>query len=152
MRKIGLTMFALLGSTMTLLAQDSTAAATGGEGGGGMGKTTTEEVPIWEMVEEVFVGQWYIMIPLVILSVLAVYIFVERFMAIQKATREEKNFMMQVKSFIQNGDLNSAKNLTTTTNHPVARMIGKGITKIGKPIKDIEASIENQGKHEIGKA
>ncbi len=91
-----------------------------------------------------------IMTLLFVFSIAAIYIFVERFLAIQKAQKEEKNFMMQVKSFIQNGDLNSAKNLCATTDNSVARMIGRGISKIGKPLNDIKASVENQGRLEVG--
>jgi len=87
---------------------------------------------------------------LIVFSIFAVYIFVERFLAIQKAQKEEQSFMVQVKSYIQNGDLNSAKNLSSTTDHPIARMIGKGISKIGKPLNDIKASVENQGRLEVG--
>ena len=137
----------LILKTSVLIAQASdTVSEVADETGIDPAQSMTDDKPIWELVIE---GGW-VMIPLAVMSVLAVYIFVERFMAIQKAQKEEKSFMMQIKSFIQNGDLNSAKNLCSTTNHPIAHMIGKGIAKIGRPIADIQASIENQGKLEIG--
>ena len=85
-------------------------------------KEGVKKIPVWDLI----IDGGIVMIPLAIMSIFAVYIFVERFMAIQKAQKEEKNFMSQIKSFIQNGDLNSAKNLCQVTNHPIARMIGKG--------------------------
>lgn len=130
--------------------QDTT--GTGNGGGGGTESSTginenMEKVPIWDLVME---GGWYIMIPLALMSLGAVFIFVERFLAIQKASRGEKDFMPRIKDYIQNGKLDQAKDLCRSTDNPVARMIGKGISKIGKPLKDIGASIENQGRLEIG--
>ena len=107
-----------------------------------------DEISIWELAKA---GGWYIMLPLAFCSILAVYIFVERFLAVQKALKSEKNFMDSIKNFVKQGDLNSAKNLCTTTDNPLARMVGKGISRIGKPMKDIAASVENVGKLEIGK-
>lgn len=107
---------------------------------------TTEEIPIWELVAS---GGWYIMIPLGILSIMAVFIFVERFMAIQKATRGEKDFMVRVRQYIHEGKLDQAKDLCRSTDNPIARMIGKGISKIGKPLKDISSSVENVGRLEV---
>lgn len=107
-----------------------------------------DEISILELAKA---GGWYIMLPLAFCSILAVYIFVERFLAVQKALKSEKNFMDNIKNFVKQGDLNSAKNLCTTTDNPLARMVGKGISRIGKPMKDIAASVENVGKLEIGK-
>lgn len=104
------------------------------------------EISIWELAK---MGGWYIMIPLAICSVLAVYIFIERFLAIQKALRGEKNFMENIKLFVKQGNLDAAKNLCFNTNNPMARMVGKGISRIGKPMSDIAASVENVGKLEI---
>jgi len=104
------------------------------------------EISVWELAK---MGGWYIMIPLAICSVLAVYIFIERFLAIQKALRGEKNFMENIKLFVKQGNLDAAKNLCFNTNNPMARMVGKGISRIGKPMSDIAASVENVGKLEI---
>jgi biopolymer transport protein ExbB len=94
-------------------------------------------------------GGWYIMLPLLVLSILAVYIFVERTLAIQKATKEDKDFMNRIKDYIHDGKIESAIELCQNENTPIARMIEKGISRIGKPIKDINASIENVGKLEV---
>lgn len=109
---------------------------------------TTETMSVWDLV---LAGEWYIMIPLGILSIFAVYIFVERFMAIQKATKGEKTLMPQIKGYIQEGKLDAARNLCSTQTSPIARMIDKGISKIGKPLKDISAAVENVGRLEIGR-
>ena len=108
--------------------------------------TNTTDISIWELV---VAGGWYIMIPLAICSVLAVYIFIERFLAIQRALKEERDFMAKIRDYVNDGKLDAAKQLCSSTDNPMARMIGKGITRIGKPIKDIAASIENVGKLEV---
>lgn len=95
-------------------------------------------------------GGW-IMIPLVILSVIAVYIFVERYMAIKKAAREETLFMNTIKDHISNGKIDSALSVCKATEGPLARMIEKGITRLGKPLEDINTAIENVGKLEVYK-
>ena len=107
---------------------------------------STSEFPIWDIVK---MGEWYIMIPLALMSVVAVYILVERLLAISKASKGEKNFMPKVKEYLQDGKIDAAKNLCGTTNNPAARMVEKGISRIGKPMKDIASSIENTGKLEI---
>ncbi len=89
------------------------------------------------------------MIPLGILSVMTVYIFVERFLMIQKALKDERNFMIKVKEYLVDGKIDAARALCSQTNNPAARMVEKGISRIGKPMKDIVSSIENVGKLEI---
>jgi biopolymer transport protein ExbB len=106
----------------------------------------TKDVTLWEMIAS---GGWYIMIPMAVLSILLVYIAIERFMAIQKAVRGESTFMKQVREYIVDGKLDAARNLCATTDNPYARMVEKGISKIGRPLKDIEASVENVAKIEI---
>ena len=101
---------------------------------------------IWELIK---MGGWYIMGPLALMSITAVYIIIERTMAINRALRDEKDFMGKIRDYIHEGKLDSAKNLCQSSNTPVARMLEKGINRIGKPLKDIEVSIENQGKLEV---
>ncbi len=96
-----------------------------------------------------FIKGSYIYIPQIILSIISVYIFFERTMAINKALKEEGNFMEKIKEYINQGKLDSARNLCATTHTPVARMIEKGIMRIGKDMSDIKAAIENVGKLEI---
>lgn len=94
-------------------------------------------------------GGIFIMSILFVLSILAVYIFVERFGAIKKANKLDQNFMKNIKDHVMHGKLESATAMCDSTNTPVARMIGKGVNRIGKPLSDITQSIENQGKLEI---
>jgi len=101
---------------------------------------------VWELIK---MGGWYIMGPLALMSLTAVYIIIERTMAINRALRDEKDFMAKIRDYIRDGKIDSARNLCQTTNTPVARMLEKGINRIGKPLKDIEVSIENQGKLEV---
>lgn len=96
-----------------------------------------------------FINGAYIYIPQLILSFISVYIFFERSQALNKAMKEEGNFMEKIKEYINRGQLDSAKNLCSTTQTPVARMIEKGISRIGKDMSDIKAAIENVGKLEI---
>jgi biopolymer transport protein ExbB len=95
-------------------------------------------------------GGW-IMIPIVILSIVAVYIFIERYFAIKKASQTDVNFMNKIKDYIHDDKLDSAMALCQSTNSPVARMIEKGLQRIGRPLNDINAAIENVGNLEISK-
>lgn len=109
---------------------------------------TTETLSVLQLLNS---GGWYIMIPLYILSVAAVYIFIERVFAMRKANKEDPNFMNQIKDFIVNGKIDAAKSLCAATDNPYARMIEKGMLRIGKPLSDISAAIENVGKLEVYK-
>jgi biopolymer transport protein ExbB len=93
-------------------------------------------------------GGW-IMVPIGILMVTAVYIFFERFFAIKKAAQFESNFIDRIRDYMHDGKIDSALNLCSSTDRPVARMIEKGIKRIGRPIKEIEDSIEIVGKFEV---
>jgi biopolymer transport protein ExbB len=92
-----------------------------------------------------------ILIPIAILSVLAVYIFFERLFVIQKASKLDANFMNQIKQYVNAGNIDAARNLCRSTNNPSARMIEKGLMRLGKPVREIEAAIENTGKLEVYK-
>lgn len=95
-------------------------------------------------------GGW-VMIPILILSVIAVYIFVERYFAIKNASKFDINFMNRIKDYIHDDKLESALTLCQSTNNPIARMIEKGIQRIGRPLSDVNTAIENVGKLEIYK-
>ena len=95
-------------------------------------------------------GQIIISILFVLLAV-SLYIYFERFFAIKAASKVDKNFMNQIKDFISNGKLEAAATLCTKTNSPTARLIEKGISRIGKPLEDINKAIENAGKLEVYK-
>ncbi|MFY0650650.1 MAG: MotA/TolQ/ExbB proton channel family protein [Cyclobacteriaceae bacterium] len=100
---------------------------------------------------ELLVKGGYMMLPILLLSITAVYIFVERVMTINKAAKTPDQFLEQIKQQVLNGDISGAKVLCAQTATPIARMIEKGIVRIGNPLKNIEVSIENVGKIEIYK-
>ncbi len=104
-------------------------------------------MPLWELAQK---GGW-IMIPILILSIMAVYIFVERYFAIHKAAKTDENFMNRIKDYIHDGKIESALALCQSTDSPIARMIEKGIQRIGRPLNDINTAIENVGRLEISK-
>lgn len=95
-------------------------------------------------------GGW-IMLPIVALMVIAVYIFIERLLTIRDAAKQDDAFMNSIKSYIHEGNVEAAKTLCNQTNGPLARMIEKGLSRIGKPLNDIGVAIENVGKQEISK-
>jgi biopolymer transport protein ExbB len=92
-----------------------------------------------------------LMIPLAILLVVAIFFFIERLMAINKASKVDDNFMSIIRDHIITGNVSAARSLAKNTNNAVARMIDKGIQRIGKPIDAIERSMENVGKLELYK-
>ncbi len=91
------------------------------------------------------------MVILGLLSIYAVYLFIDRFIAIQKAKREQRSFMDSIKNNIFAGKIDSALDLCRTQEGPLARMIEKGISRIGRPLSDINTTIENVGKQEVAK-
>ena len=97
-----------------------------------------------------FKGGW-VMIPIALLSVVAVYIFVERFVALRNAAKIDQNFMNRIKDYIHDGKIESATALCQSTNNPLARLIEKGISRIGRPLNDISTAINNVGQVEIYK-
>ena len=95
-------------------------------------------------------GGW-IMIPIVVLLSIAIYIFFERYVAVKKASQTDINFMNRIKDYIHDDKIDSALALCQSTQSPVARMIEKGIQRIGRPLNDINAAIETVGNLEISK-
>lgn len=102
---------------------------------------------LWQLAKE---GGW-IMIILAIFSIIAVYIFAERFAAINKASRKDDNFMNIIRNCMIEGKLDEAKQLCQETDTSISRMIEKGISRIGKPLNDIQTAIENVGNLEVSK-
>ena len=92
-----------------------------------------------------------LMIPLALLFVAAVFVFFERLFYIRKASKIEDNFMNIIRDNIITGNVSAARSLAKNTNNPVARIIDKGLQRIGKPIDAIEKSMENVGKLEMYK-
>lgn len=119
--------------------------------------SSTEAIPeektlsILELISSGGIGGNIIMLALFVLSVIAIYIFVERYSIIKKAAKEDENFMNEIKDFIHNGKLEAARSLCQNTPTPIARMIEKGVNRIGKPLNDIAAAVENTGKLELFK-
>ena len=95
-------------------------------------------------------GGW-VMIPIILLSFVAAYIFIERYYVIRNATREDQNFMNRIKDYIHDGKIEAAVALCRSTDSPSARMVEKGISRLGRPLNDISAAIESVGKLEISK-
>ncbi len=104
-----------------------------------------EKISLWSLLEK---GGW-IMYPLYLLLIGAIFVFIERLLAIRKASRIDPNFMNIIRDNIITGNVSAARNLAKNTNNPVARMIDKGLQRIGKPIDAIEKSMENVGKLEM---
>lgn len=102
---------------------------------------------LWELVA---MGGW-IMIVLGVFSFIAIYIFIERFLIINQATKEDNNFMNHIRDFIHDGKIDAALALCRRTQNPISRMIEKGLLRIGKPLNDINAAIENVGKLEVSR-
>jgi biopolymer transport protein ExbB len=92
-----------------------------------------------------------ISVALLILSIYAVYIFIERYMSITKAANIDQSFMVNIRTNVQSGNIDAAKALCSNTDTPVARMVEKGLVRIGKPLNDINAAIDNVGNIELGK-
>ena len=100
--------------------------------------------------ELVIKGGW-VMVPIFLLSIVAIYIFVERLYVITKAGREELNFMDRIKDYISDSKIDAAMALCKSASSPASRMIEKGISRIGRPLNDINTAIENIGKLEVYK-
>ncbi|MDK2910665.1 MAG: biopolymer transport protein ExbB [Bacteroidales bacterium] len=102
---------------------------------------------IWELTLK---GGW-IMGILAIMSIIAIYIFVERYLAILQASKEDRNFMNNIRDFIHHGRVDAAIALCKAQSSPISRMIEKGLQRLGKPLNDINAAIENVGKLEVSR-
>jgi biopolymer transport protein ExbB len=88
---------------------------------------------------------------LLFLSVIALYIFIERWLTIKKAGRIDQNFINNIKAAVAAGNIEGAKALCRSTDSPIARMVEKGVMRIGKPLRDIDTAIENVGNLEVFK-
>ncbi|WP_439131128.1 MotA/TolQ/ExbB proton channel family protein [Polaribacter sp.] len=104
---------------------------------------------IYKLIMDGGLGGQIIIALLFVLLAIALYIYFERFFAIKSASKVDKNFMNQIKDFVTNGKLESADALCKSKNTPTARLIGKGISRIGKPLDDINTAIETAGKLEV---
>ena len=106
--------------------------------------------PEMNLLDMAMKGGW-IMLVLAVLSIICFYIFFERWAVIRKADKDDPLFMERIRDYIHSGEVKSAINYCRVTNTPAARMIEKGITRMGRPVADIQAAIENAGNLEIAK-
>lgn len=90
-----------------------------------------------------------LMIVLALMSVISIYIFIERAIVINRANREDATFMQRIRDYIHEGEIESAFNLCRKNGSPYSRLIAKGISRIGRPVNDILAAVENTGNIEI---
>ncbi len=123
--------------------------------GQGTAEAVAQTPPIKEelsfsLISMAFKGGW-IMLPLLVLSIIALYIFGERWWAIRKASQIDQNFMKNIHDFIYDGKIKAAVNLCKSQETPIARLIEKGIERIGRPLNDIQTSVENMGNLEISR-
>ncbi|NLE31967.1 MAG: MotA/TolQ/ExbB proton channel family protein [Bacteroidales bacterium] len=113
-------------------------------------ETTTLQPEPLRFFDMAVKGGW-LMLPLVLLLLIAIYLFVERLLTINAASKEDPSFMNRIKDHILNGNIESAIKLCKQTNTPSSRMIEKGITRIGRPMNDVQVAIENMGNIEVSK-
>ena len=104
-------------------------------------------ISFWDL----FMGGGWLMWVLVALAAVMIFIFVERFLAIRKASQIDKHFMNRIRDYILEGNITSAVDLCRRTDSPIARMIEKGIERIGRPMSDIQTAIENVANVEVAK-
>ncbi len=133
------------GAADTSTAIQTTAATTATAPPPSMNPATEVHMPVWELV----VKGGPVMIPIALCSIVAIYLIVERYLAIRKSAKIDPNFMNSIRDFIGSGNVEAAKALCRNTKGPIARMIEKGINRLGKPTREIENSIESAGKLEV---
>lgn len=110
-------------------------------------QTSSAELSVWDLC----LKGGIIMIPLALLSLVSIYIFFERWFALRKAAKEDATFMKRIKDYIHDGEIESADMLCRKTDTPYARLIQKGISRIGRPMNDVLVAIENVGNIEVAK-
>jgi len=137
----------ITGMILQITQATNAMADTMGKTMNGVTSPSEESISLWDLA----VKGGPILIPIALLSVVAVYIFFERFFTIRRLSRIDINFMNQIRDHVHHGNIEAARSLCKNTNSPVSRMIEKGLMRLGKPIQDIEGAIENVGKLEIYK-
>lgn len=115
------------------------------------GATLAEQTQTSLSALELAIKGGWVMIILALLFVIAVYIFFERYMALRNASKEDTNFMNRIKDYIHDGKIEAAASLCQSTDNPISRMIEKGISRLGRPLNDINTAVENIGNLEIAK-
>ena len=97
------------------------------------------------------VNSLWIIIPLILMLAFAIYFFVKKWLVVTRASQEDGNFMNNIRDFIHDGKLDSAVALCRSTNNPTARVIDKGLSRLGRPLDDIRTAIENEGNLEVAR-
>lgn len=116
-------------------------------------ETVTDALPTeaqMNIIDLAMKGGW-IMLVLLLLSIVAIFIFIQRFLIIRRANKSDEGFMNRIKDYIHDGKIDSAINLCRKTKNPSARMIEKGISRLGRPMNDVQVAIENVGNIEVAK-
>lgn len=113
-------------------------------------QAVTKAQPTLNLLDLILKGGW-IMIPIGLLSVIAVFLMIERYITISRASKIDTGFMANIKAMLMDGKSEAALALCKNTNTPIARLLEKGIKRLGKPVKEIESAVENTGKLEIYK-
>ena len=133
-------------SKLLLILDDSVSAV---DTVGAATTTAAERITLWQMALH---GGW-IMLVLALLLVLAIYIFVERYLTLNGALKGEADnlFMDEIRQHVHNGDVDAARKLSKETDTPLGRMIDKGFSRLGRPLPDIQAAIENEGQLEVAR-
>lgn len=134
--------------TVTLLAGDTISNTTAAAD-----LTTSVAEPVANTVSlslwDLCLQGGVLMIPLVLLSLISIYIFVERAIVINRAARNDESFMKRIKDYVHEGEIESAENLCKKTNSPYSRLVAKGLSRIGRPMNDVLVAIENTGNLEV---
>lgn len=115
------------------------------------GEVVKNELSLSEIIFSGGVIGQSIMVIIFIMLFVSIYLYLERLFAIKKAAKVDESFMTQIRMYLSQGKVEQAKMLCANTNTPVARLIAKGISRIGKPLQDINTAIENTGKLEVYK-
>ncbi len=112
--------------------------------------TGVKDVSLWEILEDSNAGiGWLVNLALVLMLGYVIFIFVERYLAIRRASKAEADFMFKIKEYIKEGKVDQAKDLCNRSTSPSARILEKAIERLGKPMETITAAIENTGKLEV---
>ena len=135
----------MIGKLLMLQSDAATVVDTLGEAV----TTAPERITLWDMALN---GGW-IMLVLVLLLVLAIYIFIERFLTLNGALKgeEDEQFMERIRQYVHEGNVDGARQLSKETATPLGRMISKGFSRLGRPLPDIQAAIENEGQLEVAR-
>jgi biopolymer transport protein ExbB len=110
--------------------------------------TPADQLSLWDLIS---FGGWWIMGPLALMSIITVYVVIERSIILRKALSLEKDFMPKVRDYMHEGKIDSAKNLCAQSGSPGARMVAKGIQRMGMPAREIEGAMETVGRVETGR-